>query len=76
MYNELRWNKFIEDLRNYVQEHRHCPNKHYALYNAQKYYRKKMKRGGLSEDKSTALQENLDMWLLGPSDPANSDHKI
>lgn len=76
MNNELRWNLFIDELRNYVHEHQHCPNKHCTLYNMQKYYRKKMRRGELSVDKATALQEILDMRLLGSSNPANSDHEI
>lgn len=59
MNNNERWNVFIEELRAYIEEHHHCPNKHCTLYNAQKYYRRKMRDGSLSEDKSQILTEVL-----------------
>ena len=43
MTNEERWVAFIRELKAYIEEHHHCPNKHCTLYNAQKYYRRKMK---------------------------------
>ena len=59
MNNNERWNIFIEELRAYIEEHHHCPNKHCTLYNAQKYYRRKMRDGSLSEDKAQILTEVL-----------------
>lgn len=64
MTNEERWNKLIEELREYVEEHHHCPNKHCTLYNAQRYYRRKMKEGTLSEDKAKVLEEVLNMRCM------------
>ena len=43
MTNQERWDVFIRELRAYIIEHHHFPNKHTTLYNAQKYYRGKMK---------------------------------
>lgn len=45
MTNDDRWLQKYEALKAYVDEHHHCPNKHCTLYNAQKYYRRKMKDG-------------------------------
>lgn len=32
MSNEERWQTFIDELRAYIEEHHHCPNKHCMLY--------------------------------------------
>lgn len=61
MSNEERWNVFINDLRAYIEEHHHCPNKHCTLYNAQKYYRRKMKVGNLDEEKIHELEDVLNL---------------
>lgn len=61
MTNEERWNMFVNELRAYIVEHHHCPNKHCTLYNAQKYYRRKMKEGSLAPDKAKELEEILNM---------------
>lgn len=59
MTNDERWNIFIKELRAYIEEHHHCPKKHCTLYNAQKYYRRKMREGSLAEDKAQILTEIL-----------------
>ena len=59
--NLKRWNFFIAELRAYIEEHHHCPGKHCTLYNAQKYYRRKMKEGSLAPDKAQVLEEILNM---------------
>lgn len=59
MTNEERWNIFITELKAYVQEHQKCPPKHCTLYNAQKYYRRKMKEGTLDEEKVKELESVL-----------------
>ena len=64
MNNNERWNIFIEELRAYIEEHHHCPNKHCTLYNAQKYYRRKMREGLLSEEQSRILREILALRVL------------
>lgn len=56
MTNEERWSIFITELKAYVEEHHHCPNKHCTLYNAQKYYRRKMREGTLDEEKARELE--------------------
>lgn len=56
-----RWDAFINDLRAYIIEHHHCPNKHTTLYNTQKYYRGKMKEGKLDAEKVQQLEEVLGM---------------
>lgn len=40
MTNEGRWKTFIEELKAYVEEHHHFPNKHTSMLNAIKYTRK------------------------------------
>lgn len=55
MTQEQRWEDFIARLRAYIEEHHHCPNKHTALLNQTKYYRRKMKEGTLDADKATLL---------------------
>ena len=61
MTNEERWDAFIVELRNYIYEHHHCPNKHCTLYNTQKYYRRKLKEGTLDEEKTKELEDVLNM---------------
>ena len=61
MTNQECWNAFIAELRAYIEEHHHCPNKHCTLYNTQKYYRRKMKVGTLAPDKAKELEEILNM---------------
>ena len=61
MTNEERWVAFIRELKAYIKEHHHCPNKHCTLYNAQKYYRRKMKEGTLGEEKAMVLEEVFGM---------------
>ena len=55
----------IKELKSYIEEHHHCPNKHCTLYNAQKYYRRKMKDGTLDEEKARELEEILNLCDLG-----------
>ncbi len=51
MTNEKRWRVFINELRTYILEHNHGPNKHSRMLNAIKYTRKKIKEGKLEESK-------------------------
>lgn len=39
MTNEERWNTFIADLREYIEEHHLGPSRHTDLYNRCRYYR-------------------------------------
>ena len=61
MSNEERWDVFINELKSYIEEHHHCPNKHCTLYNAQRYYRRKMKEGKLDEEKAKMLEYVLSL---------------
>lgn len=61
MTKEEKWNIFIIELKAYVQEHQKCPPKHCTLYNAQKYYRRKMKEGTLDEEKAKELEVVLSL---------------
>lgn len=49
MTNEERWTTFIRELREYILEHHHLPDKHKVehrgLLNQVKYVRKKIKEG-------------------------------
>ena len=49
MTHEESWNAFIDELRAYVQEHHHFPNKHTRLLSKVKYTRKKINDGSLEE---------------------------
>lgn len=51
MTNAERWTVFINELRTYIEEHHHGPNKHSRMLNAIKYTRKKIKEGKLEESK-------------------------
>ena len=57
MTNEERWNNFISELREYVEEHHHFPNKHTSMLNAIKYTRKKIREGTLEEWKVEQFRE-------------------
>lgn len=61
MTNEERWVLFISELKAYIEEHRHCPNKHCTLFNEQKYYRRKLKEGKLDAYKAEELERVLAM---------------
>ena len=61
MSNEERWDVFINELKSYIEEHHHCPNKHCTLYNAQRYYRRKIKEGKLDEEKAKMLEDALSL---------------
>lgn len=47
MTNEEKWYAFIYELKDYVAEHHHFPNKHTNLLSKVKYTRKKMNNGTL-----------------------------
>ena len=49
MTHEESWNTFIDELRAYVQEHHHFPNKHTNLLSKVKYTRKKINDGTLED---------------------------
>lgn len=51
MTHEESWNAFIDELRAYVQEFRHFPNKHTRLLSRVKYTRKKINDGTLEAGK-------------------------
>lgn len=59
MTNEERWNTFINELREYIDEHHLGPSKHTSLYNQCKYFRKKMKEGALDDEKAKELESVL-----------------
>lgn len=65
MTNDERWITFIRDLREYIQEHLHLPDKHKVenrgLLNQTKYFRKKMKDGTLNEERVKELEAVLSM---------------
>lgn len=59
MTNEERWVVFINELREYIEEHHLGASKHTSLYNQCRYFRKKLKEGALDEENSKALEEVL-----------------
>lgn len=61
MTNEERWGAFINELREYIEEHHLCPPKHCTLFNEQKYYRRKLKEGKLPPEKAKELESILSM---------------
>lgn len=61
MTNEERWDAFIAELRDYIEEHHLGPSRHTDLYNQCRYYRKKMKAGRLDEQKARELECVLEM---------------
>lgn len=64
MTNEERWNTFIRDLRDYILEHHHGPNKHSRMLNVIKYTRKKIKEGKLEEEKAREFEEVMSLRHL------------
>lgn len=64
MTNEERWDIFIRDLREYIQEHHHGPNKHSRMLNAIKYTRKKIKEGKLEDEKVKEFEAVMSLrWM-------------
>lgn len=61
MSNEERWDIFISELREYVEEHHNFPNKHTSMLNAIKYTRKKIKEGTLEDWKREMFEEIAEM---------------
>lgn len=64
MTNEERWDIFIRDLRDYILEHHHGPNKHSRMLNAIKYTRKKIKEGKLEDEKVKEFEEVMSLRLM------------
>lgn len=56
MTNQERWNSFIKELRDYIEEHHLGAPKHTSLYNQCRYFRKKMKAGALDAEKAKELE--------------------
>lgn len=64
MTNEERWTTFINDLRMFILEHHHGPNKHSRMLNAIKYTRKKIKEGKLEEEKVMEFEDIMNLrWM-------------
>lgn len=61
MTNEERWELFVEELKDYIEEHHLGPSKHTSLYNQCRYFRRKMRDGLLPEDKAEELERVLSM---------------
>lgn len=61
MTNDERWVVFINELREYIEEHHLCPPKHTTLRNQVVYFRRKMGDGSLPEDKAEELERVLGM---------------
>ena len=61
MTREESWNTFIDELRTYVQEHHHFPNKHTRLLSKVKYTRKKINDGTLEDWKKEQFLEVANM---------------
>lgn len=61
MTNDERWITFINELREYILEHHLGPSKHTDLYNQTRYFRRKMKKGTLDEEKAKELEDVLSM---------------
>lgn len=59
--NEEKWMKHYEELKAYVEEHHHFPDKHKVefrgLLNWAKYTRKKIKAGTLPEGQKRMFEE-------------------
>ena len=73
MTNEERWLSFISELKAYIEEHHHLPDKHRVenrgLLNQVKYIRKKIKDGKLEAEKrllfEAILSERSDEYTGG-----------
>lgn len=65
MKNEERWDAFINELRVYIEEHHHLPDKHKVehrgLLNQVKYVRKKIKEGKLDEERREQFEALLSL---------------
>ena len=65
MNNEERWNIFIGELREYIEEHHHLPDKHKVenrgLLNQTKYFLKKMKYGTLDAERVKEFEAVLSL---------------
>ena len=61
MTHSESWNAFIDELRAYVLEHHHFPNKHTNLLSKVKYTRKKINDGTLEEWKKEQFLEVANM---------------
>ena len=59
--NDENFIVFCDELRAYVEEHKHFPNKHTNLLSRVKYTRKKIKEGKLEEWKLKMFMEIADM---------------
>lgn len=59
MTNEERWDTFIKELRDYIEEHHLGPSKHTSLRNQLVYFRRKMKDGTLDPEKAKQLEDVL-----------------
>lgn len=64
MTNDERWKCFIIELREYILEHHHGPNKHSRMLNAVKYTRKKIKEGKLEGEKVKEFEDVMSLrWM-------------
>ena len=61
MTHSESWNAFIDELREYVQEHHHFPSKHTRLLSRVKYTRRKINDGTLEEWKKEQFLEVANM---------------
>ena len=71
MKNETRWLENYEQLKLFIQEHGHLPNKkkveNRGLLNWWKYNQKLIRRGALDEERCQMLQRLSDMRTsIGP----------
>ena len=66
--NEQKWQENYAQLKRYIEEHRHLPDKKKvefrALLNWWKYNKKLIKQGKLDKDRMMLLQELSDMRAL------------
>lgn len=66
--NEQKWEMKYEQLKNYIQEHHHLPDKkkvdNRGLLNWWKYNKKMIKLGQLDAERVARLQELSDMRSL------------
>lgn len=59
--NDQNFIAFCDELRGFVEEHRHFPNKHTNLLSRVKYTRKKIKEGKLEDWKLKMFNEIAEM---------------
>lgn len=62
--NDQHFIAFCDDLRTYVEEHKHFPVRHTTLNNKIRYVRKKINAGTLEEWKLKMFTEIADMRAL------------